>query len=551
MSVATGIVQSDMIEEHSNMGSDTGPRIAPAPFDKTTADVILRTSDKVDFYVYKAVLFLASTFFESMFSLEQAGAAVNDEKPILDVPEDSSTLDDLLRFCYPVYDPSIKDLAQLSSVLQAAADYEIPVAIKTLRDQLRTFVQAKPREVFAISCHHNLNKEARHAASMWRRNNKQTLEDYAGWDFMMTIPGGVFVEEMKNMSAGSYFRLLRYLRTGNKETNYCSPSKQDAPPPTTVIDWTTQSPFNREDADITICSCDGVDFRVHKLVLVIAGAEALLRQRPGSNIPTNGDGLVTLDIDSRVLGPLLQLCYPPSAIRTDGPEGTTSPDTRTYGDILDTAVRYEMTSLVHAIRLTLAKETSHDALSLYLIAARLGWISEAQAAAERLIQGPLDGLYSPELERTTANHYQSLLEYHHNCQSAIQDVYRERHYVRPVSRYAAPTTEKPKMRWNEEWFKPTQETPTYVRAFPSVLLDAEVGRAQSNHAHVVDFQKLVVESQKMDTDIRDALQKVSAQCTAQHMFRCSLLADNAGYALTSCANAYGMWYTKCQRSRSY
>ena len=42
-------------------------RKAASPFDKPSADVILRTSDFVDFYVHKVVLSLASAFFEDMF----------------------------------------------------------------------------------------------------------------------------------------------------------------------------------------------------------------------------------------------------------------------------------------------------------------------------------------------------------------------------------------------------------------------------------------------------------------------------------------------------
>ncbi|KAF7795756.1 hypothetical protein EIP86_006923 [Pleurotus ostreatoroseus] len=490
------------------MRDTPSPKLAPEPFDKTSADIILRSSDKVDFYVYKAVLFLASKFFESMFALEQPIAAV-EEKPILDVPEDSNTLENLLRFCYPVYDPSINDLPQLSRVLQAAANYEVPVAIKTLREQLRGFVQARPREVYAIACLHNLNKEAKIAASVWRK--KSTPLDWdTEWDFLMTVPGGVFIPEMAGISAGAYFRLIRYLRTG-QSTNFCTPLKQDNPPSgNTEVDWTTQAPLNREDADITLRSCDGIEFRAHKLVLVIAGAEALLRSK-GRDISADPNHSITLDIDSRVLGPLLRLCYPPSATHVESSKEAGTIDTRTYGDVLDTAVRYEMSALVQAIRSNLAKESTHDALSLYLIAARLGWTSEAQAAAERLLGGPLDELYSPELERTMAIHYHYLLEYHHSCQLAIQEVYKERHYNRPPvfsARYGSGhSTDKPLMRWNEQWFK--SQTQSYVRSFPSVLLDAEVGRATSNHNHVVDFQKLIGESQKMDNEIKKVIQKVN------------------------------------------
>jgi BTB/POZ domain len=42
-----------------------------APVSQHGSDVILRSSDHVDFYVYKIVLSLVSPFFEDMFSLPQ------------------------------------------------------------------------------------------------------------------------------------------------------------------------------------------------------------------------------------------------------------------------------------------------------------------------------------------------------------------------------------------------------------------------------------------------------------------------------------------------
>lgn len=38
-------------------------QVASAPFNKPSADVILRTSDGVDFHVHKMLLSLASSFF--------------------------------------------------------------------------------------------------------------------------------------------------------------------------------------------------------------------------------------------------------------------------------------------------------------------------------------------------------------------------------------------------------------------------------------------------------------------------------------------------------
>lgn len=42
-----------------------------ASFDSYRVDVVLRSSDNVDFRYYKDLLLLASTFFDGMFSLPQ------------------------------------------------------------------------------------------------------------------------------------------------------------------------------------------------------------------------------------------------------------------------------------------------------------------------------------------------------------------------------------------------------------------------------------------------------------------------------------------------
>lgn len=73
------------------------------------ADVILRSSDGVDFRVRKAVLSEASTFFREMFTLPQGNASSNDigeeepavdELPVVPVAEDQDILHVFLRYVY-------------------------------------------------------------------------------------------------------------------------------------------------------------------------------------------------------------------------------------------------------------------------------------------------------------------------------------------------------------------------------------------------------------------------------------------------------------------
>ncbi|TFY77684.1 hypothetical protein EWM64_g6328 [Hericium alpestre] len=124
---------TDSADTPSPPSSVREPRVADEPFNDTTADVILRTSDKVDFYVYKNILSLASPFFKDMFCLPQSKPAsdpsVGDgtmaSHPIIDVSEDARTMNLALRFCYPMRKPTMTELKDVGPVLLAACKYDM------------------------------------------------------------------------------------------------------------------------------------------------------------------------------------------------------------------------------------------------------------------------------------------------------------------------------------------------------------------------------------------------------------------------------------------
>ncbi|KAJ7019746.1 hypothetical protein C8F04DRAFT_1051558, partial [Mycena alexandri] len=59
------------------------------PFDDSTADTILQSSDGFDFHVHHAVIALASPFFKDLFSLPRPEPKV----PVIPVAESSSILE--------------------------------------------------------------------------------------------------------------------------------------------------------------------------------------------------------------------------------------------------------------------------------------------------------------------------------------------------------------------------------------------------------------------------------------------------------------------------
>ncbi|KIK12363.1 hypothetical protein PISMIDRAFT_18796 [Pisolithus microcarpus 441] len=139
------------------------PTFALPPFDHVKADVILRSSDGVDFRVFRLFLSLASPFFETLFDLPQPSEAANadmeieDGLPVIPVSEGSKTLDSLLRFCYPctlAEDPVIEDFREIINVLEAAKKYSLDAIQPAICKSLFTpkILEANSLRCFAIAC---------------------------------------------------------------------------------------------------------------------------------------------------------------------------------------------------------------------------------------------------------------------------------------------------------------------------------------------------------------------------------------------------------------
>jgi hypothetical protein len=190
-----------------------------------SADIVLETSDSVQFPVTKAILMVASPFFEQMFTLPQPEeSSVKTEfadQPtetvctlqsgktveIVKIPEDATTLDHLLRIIYPVKFARLRaenseDVEIAHKLLTAATKYEIPVVIQeicealtaTITSQSSSVTPSSAIRIYAIACRHGLAEEARAAAHACLYG--QLCRTY--------------VPELEFISAGAYYRLLEY-----------------------------------------------------------------------------------------------------------------------------------------------------------------------------------------------------------------------------------------------------------------------------------------------------------------------------------------------------
>ncbi|KIM72945.1 hypothetical protein PILCRDRAFT_829477 [Piloderma croceum F 1598] len=160
---------------NNTSNSNQSPAItdANAPFDDPDTDAILRSSDNVDFRVFRQFLSYASPVFKAMFALPQVSQGDNsnetkDGLPIIQVSEESKTLETLLLMCYPEDEwlPVIKSLEDVHALLDAAVKYNMERVEKKVRKRLvaQCFLGNDAVRVFAIACRFHLREEAKTAA---------------------------------------------------------------------------------------------------------------------------------------------------------------------------------------------------------------------------------------------------------------------------------------------------------------------------------------------------------------------------------------------------
>ena len=129
------------------------------------ADVILQSSDLVQFRVHKLVLVTSSPFFGDMFSLPQPpNDAAPDELPMVHLPEDAEVLNSLISVLYPVPPEIPPSSDNILALLAAATKYDMDAAQSFIRAEVsrRGLLSPTGAEVFrvyAIACSKGLIPE--------------------------------------------------------------------------------------------------------------------------------------------------------------------------------------------------------------------------------------------------------------------------------------------------------------------------------------------------------------------------------------------------------
>ena len=204
------------VECMSNASSDSGQitRVAPAPFDKSEADLVLRSSDDVDFYVFKWILVdVSAVFARKLRTLPEPELPATERSPaegyngglrsntrlIINLTESSATLEPLLRICYPGSYSSFSPITFPSfdaakPLLLAAHKYEMAALSKAFEQAVLPLVGECPISIYAFAAQHDL-------AELMRAAARASLNLVFPWPY---------ASELDAISTAAYHQLIVY-----------------------------------------------------------------------------------------------------------------------------------------------------------------------------------------------------------------------------------------------------------------------------------------------------------------------------------------------------
>ncbi|KAA1476549.1 hypothetical protein DENSPDRAFT_843544 [Dentipellis sp. KUC8613] len=166
--------------------TDFSPKSFGSPFDAENADIVLRSSQWVDFRAHKLLLSLASPVFKTMFSMPQPNPPTDSrnsagEVPVVQMSENTLTLRHLLTAVYPLPLSLPDSYEDAILVLAAAKKFEMKGALSSIRMAMRAsgmydLAQDKPLQIYGLAYAHGLEDEALSAA--WHTLSQARLEKY-------------------------------------------------------------------------------------------------------------------------------------------------------------------------------------------------------------------------------------------------------------------------------------------------------------------------------------------------------------------------------------
>lgn len=193
------------------------------------------------------------------------------------------------------------------------------------------------------------------------------------------------------------------------------------------------SPFDSSDADCILRSSNGVDFRVHTLILSLASPffRTMFSLPKGPTTRSSQeikDGLPVVPVSehARTLHILLSLCYPepPPIVK----------QLRELTLLYEAAEKYEMDRMLTHIARALVDNASQDVVAAYAFGYRHQLMDLVTTAAKITLQNPLSDLgSSPELDLITGAQLQNLHAFHRLCRGNAIHFSKDWTWVKTIS----------------------------------------------------------------------------------------------------------------------
>jgi hypothetical protein len=157
-------------EEATAKYSDTS--FVPSRLNLPDANIIVRSSDQVNFRIHKSVLAMSSPFFEDMLSLPQPpDDDTVDGLPVVQLPEDAGLLNCLFSLFYPIAPVIPGSYEKMFALLAACQKYDmVPIQsyirVESQRGAFPAPVETEAFSAYAIASSMGLDLEAENAARL-------------------------------------------------------------------------------------------------------------------------------------------------------------------------------------------------------------------------------------------------------------------------------------------------------------------------------------------------------------------------------------------------
>jgi hypothetical protein len=164
-----GMKSENEVRARSSMEAFSLPKYRDMP----NADVVLQSSDYVNFRVHRAILVTSSPFFRDMFSLPQpANDIAPDGLPVLRLSENAEVLNSLISMLYPVHPEMARSTDIILALLAATDKYDMGAIQSFIRAEVSREGLLSPTDsggvfcMYAVACNKRLIPEMETAARL-------------------------------------------------------------------------------------------------------------------------------------------------------------------------------------------------------------------------------------------------------------------------------------------------------------------------------------------------------------------------------------------------